>query len=127
MRYLTVEDICGFNEAFVGPGQLRDLGLLESAVMRPQQALVAGDLYPDLHSKAAALVHSLIGNHPFVDGDKRTAMASALVFHGLNGWRLAPTEAQLIHLALDIASGEFNVAEITAAFKGWAVELVVPE
>ena len=62
MRYLTVEDVLGFNEWFVGRGQLRDLGLLEAAVIRPQQALVSGELYPNLPSKAAALVHSLIGN-----------------------------------------------------------------
>jgi death-on-curing protein len=66
VKYLTVEEICGFNAGFIGPGGLCDRALLESAVMRPQQGLMSGDVYPDLHSKAAALVHSLIRNHAFV-------------------------------------------------------------
>ena len=54
-------------------------------------------------------------------------MASALVFYNLNGWQLAPSEGDLIHLAVDIAKGNYDVTEITTVFESWAVELKAPE
>ncbi|MBN1812662.1 MAG: Fic family protein [Anaerolineae bacterium] len=81
MRYLTVEEVLEINAEVMGGGHaLRDLGLLESAVARPQASAFGVDAYPDLATKAAALLHSLVLNHAFVDGNKRTAVLSTLVF-----------------------------------------------
>ncbi len=74
MRYLSPSEVIGINEQEVGTDLLADFGLLEAAVLRPQQTMFGADAYPDLHTKAAAMVHSLIRNHPFVDGNKRTAV-----------------------------------------------------
>jgi death-on-curing protein len=72
MRYLTVEEVLEINSEVMGGGHaLRDLGLLESAVARPQASAFGIDAYPDLASKAAALLHSLVLNHAFVDGNNR--------------------------------------------------------
>lgn len=70
------------------------------------------DAYPDIHHKAAALLHSLIRNHPFVDGNKRTAMLAAIVFYGLNGWAWHADDLEVIALAVDIAEGVLDVPAI---------------
>ena len=70
MRYLTVEEVLHINsEVMGGHAALRDLGLLESAVARPQASAFGKDAYPDLVGKAAALLHSLVLNHPFLEGN----------------------------------------------------------
>lgn len=74
--FLTVSDVCQFNEHLAGPNLLRDLGILQSAVFRPQTSAFGEDAYPTIHEKAAALLHSLARNHPFIDGNKRTAWAA---------------------------------------------------
>ena len=80
MLYLTAGDVIRINERQVGPGAVRDPFLLESAVERPQASAFGEDAYPDIHTKAAALLQSLAGNHPFVDGNKRTAFLAMVVF-----------------------------------------------
>ena len=72
--YLTTDDIQRFNERFVGPGQLRDFGLLDSATSRPQMTVLGEDAYPTLHEKAAALLHGLARNHPFIDRKQAHSM-----------------------------------------------------
>jgi death-on-curing protein len=86
MRYLTVGEVIRISEVEVGEDVLADFGALDAAVQRPQQSVFGADAYPDIHHKAAALLHSIARNHPFVDGNKRVAAASALVFYALNGW-----------------------------------------
>jgi death-on-curing protein len=127
VRYLTVDDIIKINESFIGPYQLRDFGLLESAVFRPQQSFLGADPYPDGHEKAAALAHSLIRNHPFVDANKRTAMAAMNIFYNFNGWRLQADDDDVVALALDIAGGLLDVTAIVGRLKDWAVEIEVDE
>jgi death-on-curing protein len=77
VRYLETGAIIYINETQVGPGMVRDYELLEAAVMRPRQTVMGLDAYPSIHEKAAALTHSLIKNHPFVDGNKRTALLTS--------------------------------------------------
>jgi death-on-curing protein len=89
MRYLTVAEVLEINaELAGGRDTLSDLGLLESAMARPQVSAFGADAYPDIVSKAAALLHSLVLNHPFSDGNKRTGVLAMLVFIDLNGYRL---------------------------------------
>ena len=87
-----------------GSQGVRDQGLLESAIYRPQASFGGHDLYPDLFSKAAALGHSLIKNHPFVDGNKRTGFESMRLFLRMNGFDLRMGEEQKFVFILSIAS-----------------------
>ena len=127
MRYLTAGDVLRLNEAEVGPNLLADFGLLESAVLRPQQTVGGEDAYPDIHSKAAALMHSLIRNHTFIDGNKRTAVLAVDVFYGLNGYELWTDPADMVALALDIAEGQIDVAGIAGTLKSWVRPLKLPD
>lgn len=117
MRYLTVGEVESINERFVGPDGLVDFGLLESAVMRPQQSVMGADAYSDIHQKAAALLHSLARNHAFIDGNKRTALTSVVVFYRLNGHRLEMAQDDAIALVLDAAQGQIDVARISGELK----------
>jgi death on curing protein len=86
VEYLTVADVMMIHCAETGHADpIVDFGRLESAVMRPQQSVGGQEAYPSLHLKAAALMHSLARNHPFVDGNKRTAAISALTFCSSTG------------------------------------------
>ncbi|MDZ7883599.1 MAG: type II toxin-antitoxin system death-on-curing family toxin [Mycobacterium sp.] len=73
------------NERFVGPDQVRDFGLVDGAVMRPQASAFGEDAFPTIHEKAAALLHGLARNHPFVTANKRTAWAATALFYMVNG------------------------------------------
>jgi death-on-curing protein len=87
VRFLSVDEVEAIHErvmdTFGGPGGVRDRGLLESALYRPQTGY-----YEDLVEMAAALFESLLVNHPFVDGNKRVAFFACDVFLRLNGWRM---------------------------------------
>ena len=87
---------------------LRDKGLLESAVFRPQASFGGHDLYPDLFSKTAALGVSLIKNHPFLDGNKRVGFGAMVLMLELNGYELISSTQKNIDFALEIARGEIN-------------------
>jgi len=91
---------------------LRDHGLLESACARPFASYDGKDLYPDVFSKAAALMHSLINNHPFVDGNKRVGITSALLFLKLNGTEVKANREDLVRFTLAVARGEEQVPSI---------------
>ena len=106
MRYLTVEEALEINaEVMGGRHALRDRGLLESAVARPQASAFGVDAYPDLASKAAALLHSLVLNHAFVDGNKRTAFVTSLAFLRLNGQGFRPDVKEGLRMVEGLASG----------------------
>jgi death-on-curing protein len=88
------------------------MGLLESALARPQATFGQDDLYPDLWSKAAALMHSLIRNHPFVDGNKRTALAATGIFAELNGYALTASNEAVLEFTRQVAVGGMALAEM---------------
>lgn len=97
MNYLNINQVLAiYNEVMEQTGGskgMRDIRLLESAVARPQMTFGQEDLYPDIFSKAAALGHSIISNHPFVDGNKRTGYMAIRLFLNINGYDLdAPLE-----------------------------------
>jgi death-on-curing protein len=73
ITYLTSDDVLGINEKFAGTDQLRDFGLLDSAVTRPQMSAFGEDAFSTIHEKAAALLHGLSRNHPFITANKRTS------------------------------------------------------
>ena len=83
--YLTLDDVLEVADGIIDGVVVRDMGLLASAVARPQTTVFGEDAYPTLSDKAAALMHSLARNHALVDGNKRLAWAAARVFCLLNG------------------------------------------
>ena len=92
--------------SFGGSAGLRDQGGLEAAVARPQMTFGGEDLYPDLPSKTAALMHSLVMNHPFVDGNKRIGAMAAEYFLIANEWKLTASDDDLEQMTLALARGE---------------------
>lgn len=118
--YLSIDEVLEINKGFVGPDQLRDLGLLEAAVMRPQSSAFGADAFPGLHDKAAALLHGLARNHPFVDGNKRTSWSATAMFYLTNGYALSVRADDVVGLMLDAAEGRCDVADIAATLSGWA-------
>lgn len=118
MVYLSAQQVLFLHARLVaetgGSHGVRDIGLLESAVARPQATFGSEDLYPDLFSKAAALMQSLIGNHPFVDGNKRTGISAAGLFLRRNGWRLTTDNVEVESFTLRVADIQPEVAEIAA-------------
>jgi death-on-curing protein len=119
MNYLTAEQILFLHSRLVdetgGSHGVRELSLLLSAVGRPQASFGAQDLYPDVFFKAAALIDSLIRNHPFMDGNKRTGIAAAGVFLMRNGYRLCTSNAELEQLTLEVAQSNTTIQDIA----GW--------
>ena len=98
-----------------GPPEIRDGGLLESAVMRPQATAFGEDAYPEIHEKAAALVHSLARNHALVDGNKRLSLAALIAFYGMNGVKLTFTNAEAYDFIIAVATGELDDVPAIAA------------
>lgn len=115
MRYLTVEEVLEINAALIGGRHaLRDRKLLESAVARPQASAFGADAYPDLASKAAALLQSLVLNHAFVDGNKRTGTIAALVFLDLNGYVIRWNRREALDFVVRLAAHQVGLDEIVA-------------
>lgn len=99
-------------EATGGLDGVRDIGGLRSALNAPFHAFEGKEIYPSLLSKAAAMCRSLISNHPFVDGNKRTGIHVMLIFLELNGVQPDYTQQELIDLGLGVASGNLDVNNI---------------
>jgi len=92
---------------FGGADGIRDEGLLESALAKPQNQF-AYRPEATVFDLAAAYGFGVIGNHPFVDGNKRTGLLAAQVFLALNGYRLEPEEAEIVHMIVGLAAGEVD-------------------
>ena len=94
---------------------VRDMGLLESAMARPQNLAAYGE--PDATGLAAAYAYGIARNHPFVDGNKRTAAVVAETFLTLNGYRLEASDAELVVAFLALAAGELSEEEMADWFR----------
>jgi death on curing protein len=119
--YLSIEQVLALHEdlvgAFGGIAALRDRGLLESALARPAMTFGGDDLYQDLADKAAALMHSLVLNHPFVDGNKRIGVAAAEFFLERNGQRLEASDDDFEAMTLAVAEGKVPVEALAIWFR----------
>ena len=116
MIYLTLPELLHVAERTLGPDYaVRDHGLLEAALARPQATAFGKDAYPDLEAKAAALLHSIAHNHALIDGNKRLALAAVIAFCGLNGRRLTLTNDGAYDLVISVASGKLDTVEEIAA------------
>lgn len=110
MRYLTLgETLQLYLEVMAqsgGKAGLRDIALLEACLAQPKMTFEAHDLYPSLAGKAAALCHSLIAKHPFVDGNKRIGQAATETFLLLNGYEISSTVEEQEDMIMRLASGQ---------------------
>lgn len=117
--YLTLEDLVSLCRD-LGNLPIRDLGLLHAAAERPATSLYGSDAYPGIHDKAAALLHSLARNHALIDGNKRLAWLSVVVFYGLNGIDLDAPDDLAYRLVIDTSTGTADVPGIAASLAEWA-------
>ena len=117
MRYLSLQEVISLHSLLIaqsgGSAGLRDRGALESAVAQPEASFGGEDLYPDLASKAAALGHSLIQNHPFVDGNKRIGHAAMEVFLLLNDHEIDASVHDQETIIIEVASGKVSRIELS--------------
>ena len=121
MKYLTDSEVAVIHARLIqrtgGSKGIRDIGLLESAVARPQATFDQKELYPTLWEKAAALMGSLISNHAFVDGNKRVGFVTVGLFLERNGQTLTATNDEVVELAMKIAQGKMGLEEIAQELK----------
>jgi len=121
VKYLTVEEVLFIHYRIIeetgGSHGVRELALLESAVQRPSATFSANDLYQDIFEKTSAIMHSIIKNHPFVDGNKRTAIAVAAVFLVSNGYDFTATNKEVERFAVKAATGAITIEGINRWFK----------
>ncbi len=118
--YLTIEDALKIAEAVTGgPPEIRDLGMIDSAMARPQASAFGEDAYTTIDTKAAALLQSLVCNHGLVDGNKRMGLACTSVFLTLNGAPLSLDDrTEAYDLVIAVATGELReIADISAALR----------
>lgn len=119
VEYLDVDDLVGLAVALFGePPPIRDLGLLGSAAARPRATAFGEDAYPDLWTKAAALLHSVVRNHALVDGNKRLGWLACAVFLDVNG--IDPTAASnddVFDLVIHVASDEPDVRALATRLR----------
>ncbi|MFS8202716.1 type II toxin-antitoxin system death-on-curing family toxin [Streptomyces sp. CWNU-52B] len=112
MKYLTVQEVLDLAELACGEQTqvaVRDLGLLSSAVHRPQSQMFGVEAYTDLFEKAAALLQSLAVNHPLVDGNKRMAWMSTVVFLDFNGTEMLDVDQdEAYKLVIEVAAGQLE-------------------
>ncbi|MER6676850.1 type II toxin-antitoxin system death-on-curing family toxin [Streptomyces sp. NPDC000983] len=121
--YLSAEDVLAIAAHAVDDQDVvvRDAGLLESAVHRPSAAMFGQEAYDDLFGKAAALLQSLVINHPFIDGNKPTAWVSCAVFLAMNDVQLRPDIDAAERLVIDVSTGSLDeVKAISAALRALA-------
>ena len=116
MKYLTAEQVLFIHARLIeetgGSHGVRDLDMLMSALGRARASFNEQDLNPDLFSKAAALMDSLIRNHPFVDGNKRTGVTAAGLFLYRNGYRLTADSNNLVEMTMLVAKSQTSVDEL---------------
>ncbi len=111
VEYLDVEDLLGLVR-ILSIGPVRDVGLLDAACARSRATVLGDEAYPTLHSKAAALLHSLVGNHALADGNKRLGWLATAVFLDLNGNPPELDDDAAFELVMAVARGELDVEEI---------------
>jgi len=119
--HLTMDQVLEIHAAairfFGGSPGLRDAALLHSATSAPQATFGGKSPFADTVEIAAAYFYYLCSNHPFIDGNKRVALAACLVFLELNGYKPAPDSEDWENLTLAVASGLLNRDEITATLR----------
>ncbi len=125
-RFISIDEVLELHEdqisSFGGTSGVRDEGLLESALAQPQATFGGQLLHPTISEQAAAYLYHLAMNHPFIDGNKRTAFAVADTFLRLNGWTLNLTDDRAYDLVMQVARGTMTKEELSTEFESYIVE-----
>lgn len=125
MKVLSLEQLLEIHslvvEATGGSAGLRDLGRLEAAIATQTQNVFGEELYPGSVDKAAAVIRSIIADHPFVNGNKRTAMLAGLTFLEINGVRFAAKPGEIENFAVKVAVDKLDILAIVS----WLSEHIV--
>ena len=121
--YLSLDDLLAAAQASMGrTPEVRDYGLLESALARPHTTVFGADAYPGIHQKAAALLHSLVRNHALVDGNKRLGWVAVRLFYVLNDLDLRAGHDDAFSFVMGVAAGEITEVDEMAAWLAPRVE-----
>lgn len=120
VEYLDLDDLIDLARALLGDQPpIRDVGLLGSAAARPQATAFGQDAYPDVITKAAALLQSIVNNHALVDGNKRLGWLATAVFLELNGFNASKISNDDVYdLVIWVASTNASLEDITTRFSG---------
>ncbi len=117
VKYITLEELIAIHDSMIdlygGSHGIRDLHLLQSALARPQSTFSGEDLYPEIFDKAAALYHSLMFNHAFVDGNKRTTFTSTARFLSLNNYEVVAPDKEIVDFALRVENQHLPLEQIS--------------
>ena len=123
----TVQDIYELHiqleETFIHSSGIRDENLLASAVNTPFQTFMGNDLYPSIYDKAAQLCYGIANNHPFTDGNKRTALHSMYVYLISNGYDITATQQEVEILPIDVAAGKMHNTELSKWLQHNTIEI----
>ena len=123
----TIQDIYELHnqleEVFILSSGVRDENLLASAVNTPFQTFMGNDLYPSIYDKAAQLCYGIANNHPFTDGNKRTALHSMYVYLIINGFDIMATQQDVENMIIDVASGNMTNTELAQWLRENTVEI----
>ena len=123
----TVQDIhelhTQLEDEFVLSSGVRDENLLASAVNTPFQTFMGSDLYPSLCDKAAQLCYGIANNHPFTDGNKRTALHSMYVYLIINGYDITATQQDVENLIINVAAGNMTNVELAQWLRDNTIQL----
>ncbi len=125
--FLTLSEVLELHHEEIilygGADGIRDIGLLESAVSQPQATFGGDYLHEDLFHMAAAYTFHLAQNHPFFDGNKRTALAAGLVFLKINSQHVIDSNRKLIDVMIQVASGKLSKEELAKVFRKLAKKI----
>lgn len=121
IKYISIDEVIAIHDNMVatygGSHGIRDLGLVESAISRPKATFGGEDLYTDIFTKAAALFHSLMFNHAFLDGNKRTTITATARFISLNRYELNASKREFVDFPLRVENNHLSLEEIAAWLK----------
>lgn len=128
-EHLDLDDLLAAAEAALGrPSEIRDIGILEAAVARTRASIYGEDAYPDLATKAAALLHSIVTGHALIDGNKRLGWVAVRLFLRLNERDIRVSIDEAFDLVRSTADGSVrDVADIAARLRRWTVDLEARE
>ncbi len=123
----TIQDIYELHnqleEVFILSSGVRDENLLASAVNTPFQTFMGNDLYPSIYDKAAQLCYGIVKNHPFTDGNKRTALHSMYVYLIINGFDIIATQQEVEDLIINVAAGNMRNVELAQWLRDNTIQL----
>jgi death-on-curing protein len=122
IEYLDLDDLLEIARAAIGEDvAVREYGLLASALARPRASVFGQDAYPDLHLKAAALLHSLARNNALIDGNKRLAWTACRTFLAINDHWIAASEDDRFNFVIEVATGAMSeLDEIAEQLRTWS-------